>query len=202
MGKATQFEVILRDKDPVGSEKLNNFIKEHIEYSFWEWLNNAPQSYHTIEYESINGISGIVGGANYDSMEKIEITPHDESNLIKIAPPRTTLPQESKVVFKDSIYIIETPCSNISIQFSRRGNGLTGVYDNLSKRIFEMNQIDYHSDNLSFHTYVIKIHYEVKPFKRFSQKAKREKDWLIRLENQLKDDFSWEVIRDKFKEMK
>jgi hypothetical protein len=196
------FMKILSDKNQDESEKLN---LELIEYSFWEWLNQMPQSYPTLTFDNVQGINSFNSGFN--ALDKKDYTIGDipmnkDNRFFKIIPLKLKLPLKSKIEYKENKYTILTPHSQISFIFSLRSGELAQAHDILSSRMFTKNKINPQSGFFFLSIYNLNITYKTKSFKRFSKKAKLESDWIDRLRNQLENDFSWEVLRNKFKEMK
>ena len=182
----------------------DDLLKELIEYSFWEWTTLPPQSYHTKDYNSVEGLNSEgdeFSLLNPEAFENIEIPSNDSSYLFKNQNITSFLPKNSSIVLKKNQYIIETPNSKISIKFSLKHFTNFQVLDSLSEKIISLNKIDTNSGDFLFKIYSLSLERTVKPFNRFSKKSKIEMKWIDRLEEGLIKDFSWERIRKKYKEI-
>lgn len=200
------FSGILKEIDHSSRDfKRKDLILKSIENSFWMWLEKGSYSYMYLDYKStktLSMVSKMSNAMDFDKYEMIDIPMTEEhSNLLKrnlIVP----LPIGSTVKYENDRYIIITKNAKVKINFfSTSTFEKIDIYDHITTNIFSSNKIDPKRGDYCLYSFFITIDYEIYPFMQFSNQSKIEYNWFRRINEGLKNDFSWEVIRNKFKNM-
>lgn len=196
---------------PIGenSDSSTIMIGHFIEYAILSWLN-YPFMWSNIKTRPHNdGIINILyggGGALLTGQELVDtsimIEDHEPNPLVKAKPFKIKLPNGSKIVrYIDGLplkFEIVTRHSRIQISCGFSTFDQLGIpWHKDAKRFYEILNWPTNIQDQGLFAWGIDIDFIVSqfPFRRFSNQAKLESQWLNRLPEQLEKGFSWSKLK-------
>jgi hypothetical protein len=204
--KTIPISEMLRDVQHSPSSASNRLIGDLLEYALLTWLNLPEQTVGYIPSRQITLITGGGGsGGMRPNLVSTPIVSIGEPNLLLQTRPMTLrLPNSSNVKRSRSPegglqITIETSHTHISFSFT--GSAWQLVSPPIgpeAERIYENARIPRNPKGLGLHGFSVEVEARQFAFRRFSNQAKVEAEWLNTLERNLKKDFSWTKLRQMY----
>ena len=175
-----------------------------LEYVFWGWMMEFSQSYPLIEEETGKGVNSSKSGSLLD-LEKENIVeidvPSNGNVLIQRHKRFIFLPKTANFEFNINAYTIETENSILKFRVpSSSEQTIRYKSSDLTKIIYEEFGLDtekeYNEVNLTF-----QVIYKRKNKESGNSLADFEYQWYLRLENNMRNDFEFEGVRNKLMEL-
>jgi hypothetical protein len=190
--------------DPFKSNKVEvveTAILCLIEYTILDWFSEQYTRVGYVDKGTFNSLSGIShrGGATTQDLIPLSVSKKNAewNPFLKVRNIVLQLPKGSKVIRKEIDKFvfeitIETPHSIFTIlSHGRSGGQFGGSREPIQKKvrsIFNYPEVTFH---LQENNIQIEIEAKQRPFSRFSNQAKIENKWMVRISELLERDFSW-----------
>jgi hypothetical protein len=200
--KQQGFSDVLRDVSQEPNCPATVLIEHFVEYALLRWLCNPDVSVGCDPgYTSrlINSEGG--GGSARDDLVETPISggANDPNPLLQASPFKIPLPPGSKIIRSaDRRLAFQVVTRHTKVDFRHLGGGgglLERPIGKEAERIFSAIGLP---DRVS-ETRMLRVNIDITatqfPFKRHSEWAKMESEWIARLKDQIEKDFSWERLR-------